>query len=491
MLLRRFLPAGALILSLGVTVPPARAVRGPSRQASAPATPGASTIDDQVQVGVTAYNSGIALVRDVRDVALAPGESDLRFEDIAATVNPATVHLRSLSEPSRVAVIEQNYEYDLLQPDKLLRKYVGREVMLIRTITENGTTREQEVRARLVSDNNGPIWKIGNEYVTGLRADHLRFPELPANLYSRPTLVWKLANQGAARHRIEASYLAGGVSWNADYVLTVGRDDKTADLDGWVTLTNKSGTIFRKAKLQLVAGDLNRVQPAARKAMDAMVIAESLAARPGMAEESFSEYHLYTLGRPTTIANDETKQLSLLAGTGVPVQKRYVVFGQQFYYHNRHRPGTPIKDDVRVFYRFKNDEKSSLGLPMPAGVVRVYQADSKDGIQFVGEDRIDHTPKDETLEIQIGRAFDVVCERNQIDFQKIGGTTYEMEFEIVLRNHKTAPIVVSVNEPVGGTWEMLRSTHEWKKTAAWAAEFQVPVAAESSATLKYRVRVTY
>jgi hypothetical protein len=302
--------------------------------------------------------------------------------------------------------------------------------------------------------------------------------------------VWKLENRGGTRQRLETSYLAGGLSWSADYVLTVGRDDRTGDLDGWVTLTNKSGTVFRGARLQLVAGDLNRVQPAA-KAMDAMMMAESRAAAPAMTQESFSEYHLYTLGRPTTVANDETKQLSLLAGTGVPVQKRYAVYGQQFYYRNRTRPGTPIKDDVHVFYRFRNDEKSSLGLPMPAGVVRVYQADSKGGIQFVGEDRIDHTPKDETLDLQIGRAFDVVCERNQTDFRKIDGSTYEMEFEIVLRNHKTTPIVVSVSEPVGGTWEMLRSTHEWKKTAAWAAEFQVPVTAESSATLRYRVRVTY
>jgi hypothetical protein len=197
------------------------------------------------------------------------------------------------------------------------------------------------------------------------------------------------------------------------------------------------------------------------------------------------------MGRRTTIANNETKQLSLLSGTGVPVEKRYIVDGQAFYYRNRHSPGSPLKDNVQAFYRFRNDAKGGLGSPMPAGVIRVYQADARGGLQFVGEDRIDHTPKDETIDLKIGNAFDIVCERNQTDFEKISDLVYEMEFAITLRNHKTTPIVVQVNEPVGGTWRMLRSTHEWQKTAAWAAQFTVPVQADGSATLKYRVRATY
>jgi hypothetical protein len=483
---RRFLAVAAVlaVATAGLTV----RAGVPAAAEGRPQDAGAR--EDQADLAVTVYNSSLALIRDIREFTLASGESDLHFVDIAATVNPATVHFRSLTEPSKVSVLEQNYEYDLLEPEKLLRKYIGREVTLIRVRSENGTTREETVKARLVSYNNGPIWKIGDEYVTGLQADHLRFPELPSNLYSRPTLVWKLLNRGGPRHRIEASYLAGGLSWQSDYVLTVGRDDKTADLDGWITLTNGSGTAFHDAKLQFVAGDLNRVQPAARKQMLEMV-ADRAAAAPPMAQEAFSEYHLYTLPRRTTIANQETKQLAMLNGTGVPVEKRYVVDGQSFYYRNRHSPGTPIKDNVQVFYRFRNEEKSGLGLPMPAGIVRVYQADSTGGLQFVGEDRIDHTPKDETLDLKIGNAFDIVCERNQTDFEKISDAVYEMEFAITLRNHKTAPITVQVNEPVGGTWRMIRSTHEWQKTAAWAAQFTVPVRADGSATLTYRVRVTY
>ena len=456
---------------------------------TAPA-PAQTTLDDQVELALTVYNSDIALVRDVRNLQLPRGTSNLRFMDIAATVNPATVHFRSLSEPSGVSVLEQNYEYDLLEPDKLLRKYVGREVTLVRLVQRNGATQQEEVKARLLSYNNAPVWQIGNEIVTGLQADHVRFPELPGNLFSRPTLIWTLDNDGTTRHRVEASYLAGKLSWNADYVLTVARDDRSGDIDGWVTLTNGSGTSFPNAKLQLVAGDLNRVkQVLGRLAMD-MQRAEAIAAAP-MAEEAFSDYHLYTLGRKTTINNNQTKQVSMLGGTGFPVVKRYVVNGQQFYYRNAQHPGAPIKDVVQVFYQFKNEQRSGLGMPMPAGVVRVYQSDSSGGTQFVGEDRIDHTPKDETINLTIGNAFDVVTERKQTDFEKISGSTYEIEYEITVRNHKTTPVSVEINEPLGGTWRMLRSSHEWTKTDAWAAQFKVPVAIDGTATLNYRVRVTY
>ena len=451
-----------------------------------------TTINDQSEVSITVYNSDIALVRDVRNLQLPRGIGNLRFMDIAATVNPATVHFRSLTEPSQVSVLEQNYEYDLLDPDKLLRKYVGREVTLMRNRSENGTTRQEEVKALLLSYNNGPVWKIGNEIVTGLGADHIRFPELPDTLYSRPTLIWTTENDGAAKHRVEASYLARSLAWNADYVLTVGRDDKAADLNGWVTLTNNSGTAFRNAKLQLVAGDLNRVRQQLGKMMDRAERAPMAAvAEQRMAEESFSDYHLYTMGRKTTINNAQTKQVSLLEGTDVPTLKRYVVEGQNYYYHNQQHPGSPIKDSVQVFYQFKNEEKAGLGMPMPAGVLRVYQQDSKGGVQFVGEDRIMHTPKDETLNVKIGNAFDVICERNQTDFTKIATNVYEFEYEITLRNHKASAISVEVNEPVGGTWRMITSSHQYTKTSAWAAQFKVPVAADGTTVLKYRVRVTY
>jgi hypothetical protein len=209
-----------------------------------------------------------------------------------------------------------------------------------------------------------------------------------------------------------------------------------------------------------------------------------------MAQEAFSDYHLYTLGRKTTINNNETKQVSMLAGTGFPIQKRYVVNGNQFYYHNGRRPGSPIKDSVEVFYQFKNEQKGGLGMPMPAGTVRVYQSDSNGGVQFVGEDRVQHTPKDEVLNLKIGNAFDVVCERNQVDFEKIAANVYEIEYAITLRNRKSTPITVEVNEPIGAaTWRMVHASHKFTKTAAFAAQFIVPVDAGAEAVLKFRVRV--
>ena len=484
----------AIVLTLGALAASMRfGLDGPPVSAAQPQVQGndTSTLDDQTELALTVYNSDLALVRDVRNVQLPRGTFDLRFMDIAATMNPATVHIRSLTEPTRLDVLEQNYEYDLLEPDKLLRKYVGRDVTLVRLVQDGGDTRQEEVKARLLSFNNAPVWQIGNEIVTGMHADHIRFPELPGNLYSRPTLIWSLENGGAARHRLEASYLATKLSWNADYVLTVARDDKSADVDGWVTLTNGSGTGFRNAKLQLVAGELNRVRQMFGRMEADMKVAQAAAPAERMAQESFSDYHLYTLDRKTTVNNNETKQVSMLEATGFPVKKRYIVDGQSFYYRNAQHPGSPIKDVVQVYYQFKNEAGAGLGMPMPAGVVRVYQSDSKGGVQFVGEDRIGHTPKDEMLNLKIGNAFDVVSERKQVDFERISSNVYEMEYEVVIRNHKTTPISVEVNEPIGGTWRMIRTSHEYTKTDAWAAQFNLSVPADGTTTLKYRVRVTY
>ena len=471
--------------------------RAPSPVRAAQAAPAdngpvIATLRDQEEVAVTVYNSNIALVRDVRRVLLPSGTQELRLLDIAAGVNPATVHVRSLTDPDGLEVLEQNYQYDLLDPQRLLKKYVGRDVTLVRTRQEDGTTRTEEVMARLLAYNEAPVWRIDDEIVTGLHAEQYRFPEIPQNLHSRPTLVWQLRNAGTRPHRIETSYLTGQMTWNADYVLTVARDDAHADLDGWVTVKNTSGAAYRNAKLQLVAGELHRV--AGRQELrDAMpkAMREAAASPEAFAREAFSEYHLYALNRRTDLLENEIKQISMLGGTGIPVKKRFVVNGQQFYYRNRQHPGSPLKDAVLVFYKFRNGQAAGLGVPMPAGVVRVYQADSKGGIQFAGEDRIDHTPKDEDIAIEIGTAFDIVCERRQTDFVRVADTVYEMEFEITLRNHKSTPVTVEVNEPIAGSWTMIRSTHEARKTDAWAAQFQVPVSSDGESVLRYRVRVTW
>jgi hypothetical protein len=480
----------AAFLSAGVLYSATRSHRdgAQEKEARPSSADQATSLSDQTDLAVTVYNSNIALVRDVRQLTLPSGYFRLKFMDIAATVNPATVHFRSLTEPEKLGVIEQNYEYDLLEPAKLLHKYVGKEITLERSYFENNTTKREQFKATLLADNNGTVWKVGNDIITNLAVESYHFPEVPANLYDRPTLLMSMENSGARKQQVEASYLAANLSWNADYVLTVARDDKAADLDGWVTLANNSGTAFHNARLQLVAGDLNRVQPSLpiggrAEAMNAMVAK----AKP-FEQEAFSEYHLYTLGRRTSVEDKETKQISLLQGSGVPVEKVFVVNGQNFYYHNQYNPGSPQKDPVMVFYKFKNEEKAGLGMPLPAGNLRVYQKDSKGGVLFIGEDHIDHTPKDETVTVHIGNAFDVIAERKQTDYKNIATRVWEMEFEITLRNHKDTPITVEVNEPIGGDWEMLSSTFKFTKTAAWAAQFKVPVDKNGTSVLKYRIR---
>jgi hypothetical protein len=312
-------------------------------------------------------------------------------------------------------------------------------------------------------------------------------------LYERPTLLWTLQNGGARSQRVEASYLAANLSWSADYVLNVAKDDSVADLDGWVTLVNHSGTAFKNAKLQLIAGNLHQDIPMngrMKSDLPEISLANAALSAP-FAQESFSEYHLYSLNRRTSIFDQESKQISLLNASHFPIHKVYVVNGQSYYYRNAYQPGAPIKDPVQVFYKFKNEEKSGLGMPLPAGTIRVYQADSHGGSLFAGEDHIDHTPKDEAISLHIGDAFDIVAERKQTDYKKVADRLYEFEYEITLRNHKDAPISVEVNEPIGGDWEMVSSSYKFTKTAAFAAQFDVPVDKDGTSVLKYRVRVRY
>jgi hypothetical protein len=477
----------AIFFFLGLAGSRTKASPEPAREVTA-----ATSGKDQVDLSLTVYNGNLALVRDVRQVHLESGVFPLRFEGVASSINPTTVHFRSLTAPTKLSVVEQNYEYDLLDPQKLLQKYVGREVTLVRPETSAGTTRWVETKALLLANNGGPVWKIGNEIVTGLAADSYRFPDLPDNLYSQPTLVWTLDNRGGDSQRVEASYLAGSMNWNADYVLTVARDEKNADLDGWVTLTNNSGAAYNNAKLQLVAGQVHRTNlPVNAKAMAAALAGVADEAKQQFAQEAFSEYHLYTLGRRTSIQNNESKQISLLSATSIPVEKYLLVEGQPYYFRNPQGIGNAIPQPVQVYYRFKNEDKSGLGMPLPAGTLRVYQSDSQGGAQFVGEDNIGHTPKDETLRIHVGDAFDVICERKQMDYKRLGPNLYEMEYQINLRNHKNGPVTVEVREPVGGDWEIVNSNYNATKLDATTIGFSIPVEKDGSATLDYRVRVKW
>ncbi len=482
--------ASALIFTLLATVSLAA---GQSSNTAAAGTTVTSTLSDQQEVAVTVYNQNQALVRDVRRLDLPTGELDLRFMDIAAKVNPATVHIASQTAPQDLAVLEQNYEYDLLNPQKLLEKYVGRDVTLVRSRMENNTQQEVETKATLLANNeSGPVWQVGNQIETGIPGAHYIFPDLPPNLYSKPTLIWLLTNRHAGPQTVEASYLTSDMNWNADYVVTVASTEKTAALNGWVTLANNSGTEFRNAQLQLVAGAVNVVRP-----LEGVVggipgvVRQAAVPAPQFVQENISEYHLYTLDRRATLQDNESKQISLLEAASFPIEKSYEVNGQSYYYRDAIQPGEPIKNPVEVHLKFKNSQANSLGMPLPAGTMRVYQGDSKGRLQFIGEDHIDHTPKDERVDLHIGNAFDLVAERKQTDYQKIDRRTSEMAFEITLRNHKSQPVTIEVNEPIGGDWTMEQSNFKYEKTSAFSARFAVPVPANGEAVLTYRVRVRW
>ncbi len=454
---------------------------------------GTSTIEDQKSVAITVYNSNLGLVKDTRTLRLPRGASQLRFMDVAQQINPATVHIKSTTAPNALDVIEQSYEYDLLNPQKLLDKYVGKELTLVLRTVENNTEKMVPTRATLLSNNSGQVWQIGDQIVINpTNIAEIRFDRLPQDLIAKPTLVWSLNNTGAQEHTVEASYLTQGLNWRADYVVVVNQNDTKADLNGWVTINNNSGTAYRNAELKLVAGDVNRVREMAGMARDEMKVARAQAAQqPQFQEQAFFEYHLYTLQRPTTMKNNETKQINLLSAANFNVKKELVLNGQPYYFQGYNNPGEPIKEKIGVFVSFRNSKENSLGQPLPAGVVRVYKADAGGAQQFVGEDRIDHTPKDETVRVKLGDAFDVVAERKQTDYKAIARRVFEYAYEIRIRNHKEEAVTVIVNEPIGGDWEIVNSSFPAEKTAAFAARFSVPVAKDGEAVLSYRVRVKF
>jgi hypothetical protein len=451
-----------------------------------------STASDRTAVSLTVYNSNLALVREVRNLRLQRGTFVLRFEDVPQSINAASVQVRVLGEPGKLKILEQNYAYDQLDPQTLLQKYVGREVTLVQREQQNGSTKWVQTKATLLSDTNGPVWKIGEEIVTGAVADSYHFPQLPAGLHSKPTLLWTVDNRGANEQRVEVSYLTGNMSWTVDYALTVNREETTAGLEGWITLTNNSGTAFMNASLQLVAGQVHQVTPMPRVMPDMAFAAKAQAAPAAQfQQQAFSEYHLYKLSRPASIQNDESKQISLLSAAQVPVEKYFEADGQPYYYRNPQGIGNAMPEPVNVYYRFNNQESSGLGMPLPGGTVRVYQNDENGAEEFIGEDAIQHTPKGETVRVNVGQAFDIVCERKELDYRRLPNSTAEMEYQIALRNHRDSAATVEVHEPVGGTWEVENANYKWAKIDASTIGFEIPVEKDGSATLDYRVRVKW
>jgi hypothetical protein len=477
----------ALFVLGGAVIAATQAASGTASAQQAPApTASKSTAQQREDVSITIYNQNFGLVREVRNMDLPTGRVALEFRDVAEQIQPETVHIKSLSG-GKLNVLEQNYRYDLLSPQKLLEKYVGRTVKVYRWNEKAG--KDDVVDAEVLAVSQGTVLKIGNE-ITYDYPGRLAFPEVPKNLIAKPTLVWMLEN-GAPKQKVEVTYLTQALNWEADYVFVLNESDTAGDLTGWVTLHNHSGTSYENARLKLVAGDVQRLRQMARdESAGYAKAAEAPASRAQFKEEGFFEYHLYTLERPTNVLNNEQKQVTLLEGQGVKVDKRLIFYGAAQYYRGNY--GQVVSNQkVGVYIDIENKESNKLGMPMPKGTVRVYKADKSGQQQFIGEDNIDHTPRDERIRIKMGEAFDVVGDRKQMEWKALGGCTSESAWEIHLRNHKDTDVDVELYEPVGGDWEILSSSLPATKRDAHTFTFKPHIVKRGEVKVTYRVRIKW
>jgi len=465
------LPILAVLLVVMLCVP-GGTVAGPNVE---------TTADDQTNVAITIYNDGMGLVKDTREIDLPRGEFDLIFMDVASGIDATSVHFVSNTNPDSIEVLEQNYEYDLISTSALYQKHIDQDITIR---TEDGRTIEGVLLAydgNLVIQTPEGIAVVNN-------AIEVEFETLPEGLITRPTLRWSLIGNRDGTNECEMSYLTSGLGWNANYVAVVGENDDVLDLSGWVTINNTSGAAYHEADLKLVAGEVNKVQPEMEYMlydqvyyMDGAVEAEE---EMGFVEESFFEYHLYTLQRPATVLNNQQKQISLLEGEGIETNKIFLFDPGYAYYYS----GDTSSAVIQVRLQFMNSEDNGLGIPIPAGLLRVYKEDSSGSLQFIGEDSVDHTPKDEEIEVFLGEAFDIVGERIVMDRREIRYDMWEYDVEVTIRNHKDDSVMITYWDHVWGDWEVRRSSIEHRQKDASTVEFMIPVEADGETTLTYTIR---
>ncbi|MFH1754114.1 MAG: DUF4139 domain-containing protein [Candidatus Latescibacterota bacterium] len=473
-------PAAALALALVAIASGAPIGAAPEGKKSK------STPSEQESIGITIYNDNLGLVKDVRKLSLPRGITALTFEGVASRIDPTSVHIRSIDNPGHLSVLEQNFEYDLISPGKLMEKYLGKVVDLV----TKEESEEIAVKARLIGIEGGYVYEIGDQIAIN-PPGRVVLPSLPEGLISRPSLVW-LLNNTSKEHRVEASYLTSGIGWKANYVAVLTSNDANLDLSGWVTIDNQSGATYQDATLKLVAGDVNQVpQQRAKMMPDALYARGGQAEEVAFAEEAFFEYHLYTLQRPATIKDKQTKQIALLGAADISVDKTFIYEPARNYFFAA-MPAPEMGKKIGVFINVENRKENNLGMPLPKGVVRVYKKDKAGDLQFIGEDWIDHTPQDEKIRVKMGEAFDVVADRTQTDFKIISsGRLYESSFKISIRNHKTEDIVVSVVERLQGDWQIIHKSHPYNKESSHKVRFDIPVPAQGATDLTYTVQIRY
>ncbi|HEY4643234.1 MAG TPA: hypothetical protein VIH68_00785 [Bacteroidota bacterium] len=489
--------------------------------------PESQTKGERLAVDLTIYNMNLALIREERLLTLAAGTSQLIIPDIPATIDGTSLHFLSLTDPAAVRVLEQNYQYDLVHQAKLLEKYIGKTVQFVRW--SEAEKKEFTVNGRLLStgyyiqpqasyspygqytgvqmnyfSSGGMIAEIDGKIEIN-PAGRLLLPELPEGLILKPQLKWLMENKRAGEHRGEISYLAGQLTWSSDYVALISNNDKSLDLTGWVTITNNSGTSFHNAGLKLVAGDVNLVRPDQlyNYGYKAARAADESSLQPQFQQTNLFEFKLYTLQRRTDVMNNETKQVELVSATRIPTKKVFIYDGvadqwrswiSNYSYRDQSSLGQQSNTKVGVFVKFRNAENSGLGIPLPKGKVRVYKRDDQGKEQFIGEDQIDHTPKDEEVKLYLGNAFDLVGERAQKNFVTVvSGHIYDETFQVKVRNHKDEDVDVEVYEHPWrwSQWEITKNSDVWEKDDQTTVKFPVKIPKNSEKVITYTIRYTW
>jgi hypothetical protein len=436
--------------------------------------------NDQKSLAVTVYNSNLGVIKDVRAMTINSGTSKIAVTDVAQFIDPTSVHIKLNGE-----VVEQNYQYDLVSLDKIMKKYIDNEIQLI---GDKGDL----VEGKLLSSFGGQIVLEKKDggllMLPNVNKYQISVGSLPEGLITKPTLVWLVNSNSSGQQDIEISYQTSGMQWHAEYVAVLNEDDTKLDLNSWVSVENNSGTTYKDALLKLVAGDvhlLSKRGPYEYAVADGIMQREMAMAKGQFEEKEFFEYHIYNLQRATTLANNETKQISLFETEDVGVTKKYLYKSGGYFYGS-----SDGKRKVAVIVEFDNKEENNLGIPMPKGKVRVYKSDGE-SVEFIGEDMIDHTPKNETIKLKIGDAFDIVAEEKQIESKKISSKVYEHSYEITITNRKKENVVVEVERYLGLYWNILNSSIKYEKKDAQNIIFKVPVKADDKTTLKFKVRYTY
>ncbi|MFH1563191.1 MAG: DUF4139 domain-containing protein [Nitrospirota bacterium] len=425
-------------------------------------------------VEITVYNQDLGLVKDRRFIEFKKGENIIKWTDVASLIDPTSVEFKALKHENEVRIQEQNYEYDLVGASKLLEKYIDKAIGVITKDNQayDGSLlsfdAEQLVLAK--DKTKGPVVMVSRENVRDIK-----FPELPEGLITKPTLLWNIISEISDKHLCELTYLTKGMNWHADYVVVMDDKDVNLDLVGWVTIDNQSGTTYKNARLKLIAGDVHLLKPKENVRVEMYAMAMKGAPQE-FKEEPLFEYHIYTLTRPTTLKDRQTKQINLLTNNNVSCKKTFTYNGAQ------------SGKKVEVSLEFVNSEKNGLGIPLPKGKIRVYKADKEGALQFIGENEIDHTPKDEEIRLYIGDAFDVVGERKVVDRQKITQQIREDTYEIEIRNHKDEDIEVLVVESQQGSWKVIKTSHDYKVKDANTLEFKIKVRKGEKEVIRYTVR---